>query len=184
MAVQLKQRMTVESFDQWAQRQHDDYEYIGGEAVSVVSNNYASQVAMLIGAFMTVFVTQHRLGWVTGADGGYQVNQERYIPDVGYISRTRQPKPNHDTYNPLPPDLAVEVVSPTDREKVLLVKVSNYLAVGTVVWVVYPQEKEVYIHRPGKGAGRISVDGKLTTPLLPEFALKVKDIFPPEEEAE
>jgi Uma2 family endonuclease len=184
MVVQLKQRMTVTDFDRWIINQDSDYEYVGREALAVVSNNYASQVAMLIGSFLTLFVSRKGLGWVTGADGGYQVNDDRYIPDVGYISKTRQAKPNHDTYNPLPPDLAVEVLSPTDREKTLLIKVSNYLAAGTVVWVVYPEEKEVYIHRPGKGAELITVEGKLTTDLLPDFALSVKGIFPSEETTE
>jgi Uma2 family endonuclease len=172
----------VAEFDQWSQTQDDDYEYIGGEAVSVVSNNYASQVAMLIGTFITVFVSQRNLGWVTGADGGYVVNGERYIPDVGYISRSKQPQPNRDAYNPTPPELAVEVVSPTDNRRTLMIKVSHYLAVGTEAWVVYPDEREVQIYQPGEGATVLGVDDTLTTALLPGFSLPVGDIFPAEGE--
>ncbi len=153
-------------------------EYIGGEAVEMVSNNYASQVAMVIGAFLTLFALQNKLGWVTGADGGYVVSGERYMPDVAFISRQRQPEPCHDAWNPNAPDLAVEVFSPTDDHRLLLVKVSNYLAAGTTVWVVYPDQKEVHVHRPGKGAEVLASAGTLSgDALLPDFTLPVKDIF-------
>lgn len=117
MVLQTTTRMTVDDFERFiTQPENSDmaYEFIGGEIVTVVSNNYCSQIAMLIGAFITLFVKRNQLGQVTGADGGYIVNGERYIPDVGYISKQRQPTPNHDSYNPQAPDLAVAVISPTD----------------------------------------------------------------------
>ena len=179
MVIQTPQTMTVTDFDTWVTAQTGDYEYVAGEVLTVVSNNYASQIAMLVGAFITLFARQHNLGYVTGSDGGYQVNGERYIPDVGYISKERQPQPSHDAYNPNPPDLAVEVVSPTDSERNLLIKVSNYLAVGTDVWIVYPQEREVHVHQSGQGVTILSEQDTLTTEtLLPGFSLPVKDIFP------
>jgi len=181
MVTQLKQPMTTAVFDDWVQQQTEDYEYIAGEVVAVVSNNYCSQIAMLIGAFITLFVKQNNLGQVTGADGGYMVQGERYIPDVGFIGKDKQPKPCHDAYNPQPPDLAVEVVSPTDTEKRLLVKTSNYLASGTTVWIVYPDEKAVHVHRPGQAVTTVKHDETLTSDALPGFSLTVADIFPAEE---
>lgn len=173
--------MSVADFDRWVVGQNADYEFIGNEVLAVVSNNYASQIAMVIGAFMTLFVRQNDLGWVTGADGGYQVNNERYLPDVGFISKARQPQPSREAYNPNAPDLAVEVVSPTDSERRLLLKVSNYLAAGTEVWIVYPDAREVHVHRAGKGATVLSADSRLTSDALPGFSLAVSDIFPAED---
>jgi Uma2 family endonuclease len=75
----------LDEFDRWLRRPENanrDFEFIGGRIVEVGSNPYSSQVAVLIGAMLTVYVVQHDLGWVTGADGGYQVGSERYIPDV------------------------------------------------------------------------------------------------------
>lgn len=185
MATQLKQQMTVEAFDAWVEQLADDanYEYIAGEVVEVVSNNYSSQIAARILTFIGMYLINHSIGYVTGADGGYRVKGERYIPDVAFISKTRQSKPSHATYNPLAPDLAVEVVSPTDTEKLMLVKLSNYLASGTTVWIVYPTEKEVHIHRPGEGAAVLNVEHSLPgDDILPGFSLPVQDIFPPDEE--
>ncbi|MGQ9889985.1 MAG: Uma2 family endonuclease [Aggregatilineales bacterium] len=85
---------------------------------------------------------------MTGADGGYVVGGERYIPDVAFISFTRQPEPSHAAYNPQPPDLAVEVLSPPDKAAVLRIKIVNYLRAGTAVWLVDPAQKTVEIYTP------------------------------------
>lgn len=178
MVVQIRQQMTVDAFDEWVKNLDGDYEYIAGETLPVVSNNYCSMVAAKILTFIGMYLLQHDIGYVTGSDGGYQVHGERYIPDVGFIRRSVQPEPCYESYNPNPPDLAVEVVSPTDKEKNLLVKLSNYLADNTTVWIVYPDEQEVHIHQAGKGATLIDINGTLTSELLPEFKVAVKDIFP------
>jgi Uma2 family endonuclease len=62
----------------------------------------------------------------------------------------RQPELSDDAYNPLAPDLAVEVVSPTDSYKDVSRKVSHYRAAGTTVWVVLPDEQEIEVHIPGE----------------------------------
>ncbi|MCC7206344.1 MAG: Uma2 family endonuclease, partial [Anaerolineae bacterium] len=90
-------------------------ELIGGEVVDVVSNVYASRLAARILGALVAYLDRNPLGDVTGADGGYCVGDDRYIPDVGYMAKARQPDPPLEAaYNPLPPDLAVEVLSPTD----------------------------------------------------------------------
>lgn len=106
------------------------------------------------------------------------MHDERYIPDVGFIRKSTQPEPCHEAYNPNPPELAVEVVSPSDNERKLLVKLSNYLAAGAVVWMVYADTREVHIHQPGESVVILGTDGTLTTDILPGFTLAVQDIFP------
>ena len=105
MAVQTR-RYTVEEFDRMARLPENAerrLEYIGGEIVSVVSNSYSSEVAANILISVGSYVKSRKLGRVTGADGGYKVVNERYIPDVAYISQARQPEPSHEAYNPNPP---------------------------------------------------------------------------------
>jgi len=118
-------------------------------------------------------------GYITGADGGYQIGDERYLPDVAFVSKARQPEPSHETYNPLPPDLAVEVLSPSDQPDVMRLKLANYLAAGTVVWVVNPETRTVEVYTPDKRAYRLGADGTLDGgEVLPGLALPVKDLFP------
>jgi len=39
-------------------------------------------------------------------------------------------------YNPLAPDLAIEVLSPSNDDDEMRIKIANYLAVGTILWVI------------------------------------------------
>ena len=182
MAV-TTQPITVEEFERLAaQPQNADrrLEFVGGESVEVVSNNYSSVVAARVLFKLGVFLEGANVaGYLTGADGGYQIGDERYIPDAAFVSKARQPEPSRETYNPLAPDLAVEVISPSDDLNVLRVKVGNYLAAGTVVWVVRPEAKAVEVYAPGQPVRRLGADGTLDGgDVLPGLALPVKDLFP------
>jgi Uma2 family endonuclease len=116
---------------------------------------------------------------VTGEAGGYTVGDERYIPDVAFISKTRQPEPCRLAYNPLPPDLAVEVLSPTDDPRYVRVKIGNYLGAGVVVWVVDPDTKTVEIYTPGQPVQRLTISGVLEGgAVLPGFRMPVSEMFP------
>lgn len=180
MAIQI-QKMTVEQFDAWVflpENIDHNYEYIAGEIVDMVSNQYSSKIAGLLLTYINIFVIEHSLGDVTGADGGFHVSGERYMPDVGFISRKRQPEPCRETYNPNPPDLAVEVVSPTDTDRMLHIKTTNYLAAGTVVWLVRPEEKTVEVFAPGQAVKILGEDDTLDGgTVLPNFELAIKKIF-------
>src|SRR5262245_61677573 len=130
MAVQTHERVSVEEFERIAalpRNAHKRLEFIGGEIVEVVSSSDASEIAAQILIEIGNHVKAHDLGRVTGADGGYKVSGEDYIPDAAFISSARQPKRPHVAWNPLAPDLAVEVVSPTDKTKEIAVKVANYI---------------------------------------------------------
>ncbi|MBZ0298506.1 MAG: Uma2 family endonuclease, partial [Anaerolineae bacterium] len=147
MAIQQK-LYTVEEFEAVAQLPENRdrrLEYIGGEIVEVVSSNYSSKIAANFLAAIGVYIKGKNLGDVTGADGGYMVSGERYIPDVAFISRQRQPEPSHETWNPLPPDLAIEVLSPSDDEKEVAVKIANYLAANTIVWLVRAVDRRISV---------------------------------------
>ena len=79
---------------------------------------------------------------------------------------------------PLAPDLAVEVISPTDKEANTAVKVGNYLAEKTTVWVVYPETESVHIFHPGKSVITLKIGDTLQDEaLFPGFSLPIKDIF-------
>lgn len=179
MAVRL---YTVEEFEQFAEMPENAdrlFEFIGGEIVEVPSNPFSSAVASTISFFIKLFIRQSQIqGHVTGEAGGYRVSGERYAPDVAYLSKAVQPELVQKGYNPNPPELAVEVISPTDHPRKLQVKIANYLAAGTLLWVVYPQERIVEVYRPGKPVEVLDERGSLSgDDVLPGFTLAVKDIF-------
>jgi Uma2 family endonuclease len=184
MAVQTR-AYTVEEFDQFAalpENAERRLEYIRGEIIDVVSNSYSSEVAVNISFFIKLYLRQQGIGGhVTGADGGYMVAGQRFIPDVAFISKAKQPEPSHDPYNPNAPDLAVEVLSPTDDPRLVRQKMAAYWAAGTVLWIVDAEKKEVEIYAPGQPPANAGIDGTLDGgAVLPGFTLAVKDIFPEE----
>jgi Uma2 family endonuclease len=187
MVVETK-RITVEAFDQLVERPENAdrlFEYIGGEIVEVPSNPYVSEISYNIGFAIKLYLREHNIaGHVTGEAGGYMVAGERYAPDVAFISEQKQPELAQRGHNPNPPDLAVEVDFPStyESQRKLMVKVANYLAAETVVWLVYPETKSVEVYAPGQSVKILDVSGSLDGgDVLPGFALAVKDVFPSEE---
>ena len=68
-------------------------------------------------------------------------------PDVAFVSADRLPE-SREKGSPIPPDLAVEVVSPTDKHYAVPEKALAYLKAGTrLVWVIEPVAKTVMIYR-------------------------------------
>jgi Uma2 family endonuclease len=176
------QRMTAAEFDRFIRQPENasrNFELIAGEIVEkMVSNPRSSSIGALVLGFMAVHVRQNNLGRVTGADGGYMVNGERYIPDAAYISKARQPVQPSDAYNPLAPDLAVEVLSPTNDDEEMRVKVAHYTAAGALVWVIDPDRQRVEVYQSGKPPKILTGDDTLDGgDVLPRFALTVSSIF-------
>jgi Uma2 family endonuclease len=173
--------VTLEEFDQYVflpENAEKHLEYVGGEIVEVVSNNKSSRIGASILARLTIFAEDNDLGWVTGADGGYRVMGERYIPDAAFVSKKRQPTPSEEAYNSIAPDLAVEVLSPTDDRDKLRIKVVNYLLAGTRVWVVDPEKQQVEDYVPGQSPKTLLAEGILDGgDILPGFRLEVSRIF-------
>ena len=174
-------KMTVHEFDQWVHQQDNldtNYEFIGGDIVEVVSNSKSSNTGLLIGSFITIHVHKHDLGHTTGADGGYQVGDERYIPDMGFISKERMPELEDASYISIAPDLALEIISPTDSTRQITFKVANYLASNTTVWVVYPHDEEVEIYAPNQAVVKLTKEDELDGgTILPGFKLSLKKVF-------
>jgi Uma2 family endonuclease len=87
-----------------------------------------------------------------------------------------------EAYSPIPPDLVVEVLSPSNDPGDMRIKITNYLTAGTTMWVVDPYKKLVGIFAPGQKAQKHGLDDTLDGgEVLPGFTLAVKDIFPAEE---
>ncbi|MBI5957186.1 MAG: Uma2 family endonuclease [Chloroflexi bacterium] len=181
MSVQTR-LYTIEEFEQFiAQPSSADklFEYIGGEIVEVPSNPRVSEIAANVSFFIKLFLREQKIaGHVTGEAGGYRVSGERYAPDVAYLSAARQPQLAAEGYNPFAPELAVEVVSPSDVPYLLRLKVANYLKAGTVVWVVDSERQHVEIYVSGQSPRVIGIDGTVDGgEVLPGFTLSVKEIF-------
>jgi Uma2 family endonuclease len=182
MAVQIALPKTAEEFDRWVllpENAGRDYEFIAGKVREVVSNNYSSRIALKIGMKIGVYLDRHDIGWMTGADGGYWIAGERYIPDLAFMSYERQDDAPSVAYNPVPPNLVIEVLSPGNEDFEMAVKIANYLSEGCIVWLVDPQTSQVSVMVPAQPAQKLSIDDTIDGgEILPGFQLPVRDIFP------
>jgi Uma2 family endonuclease len=79
---------------------------------------------------------------------------------------------------PYMPDLAVEIQSPGQSDKLVVDKAEYYLANGTqMVWLVYPTKKLVELLTKDDRQLLTLTDTLRGGTLLPDFSLPVKDIF-------
>jgi Uma2 family endonuclease len=166
----------------------DRYELVHGKLVEremgTKSNWLATQITGLIWAFLRGKLQ----GYVFNAETSYacfhdEPNHMRR-PDVSFIRFGRLPGEKlPEGHCPIPPDLAVEVVSPHDAAEDVSAKVAEFQSVGVpLIWVVYPGTRRVIVHRlPSNPAGRISELTETDTiqgeDVLPGFSCSVAEFF-------
>lgn len=167
-----------EAFIRQAANADKRFELINGSIVEVVSNDTSSEFAAFILGLLLVFVREKNVGRITGADGGYLVNGQRLIPDVAFISYEKKPERLTVSYYPKAPDLAVEVLSPSDQPSDVRVKLNHYQQAGTTVWLVDPEQKRIEVYRPGETVVILTEGDTLKAAgLLEGFTLSVTDVF-------
>jgi Uma2 family endonuclease len=118
------------------------------KSVGVSECEIASILAQLLGAF----VRSRRLGRVL-AETLFRIDPAKdlqYRPDVAFVSHARWPfnrrVPKVAVWD-MVPDLAIEVVSPTNAAAEVQEKVHDYFAAGVIkVWVVFPGQQQVYVY--------------------------------------
>lgn len=174
--------VTKEQFYEFVMRPENrdrNFEYIAGEIVEGVSNNESSSKGANLIAYFGNYVLVNKLGRITGADGGYVINGEDYIPDAAFVSYKRQPTPlKTAAYNPVAPDLAIEILSPGNTTNEIAYKVGNYMAAGTVLWLGNPDKKTIDVYVPGQPVKRLRVGDILEGgDVLPGFQVALADIF-------
>src|SRR5438874_5926949 len=91
-------------------------------------------------------------GWVFGAETGFRLARDPDVvlgPDVAFVRADRLPPPDQrERFLELAPDLAVEIVSPTDRPGDVRAKVPAYLRHGVqLLWIIIePRRQQVIVH--------------------------------------
>ena len=144
------------------------------------------RLASKISRYIGIFADEHNLGEVTVETGYHPPNNRNTLlsPDVAFLSKAKVPKPFPDKYIPIMPDLAIEIVSPSDALRQVRRKAMIYLQNGAqMVWIVLPSEQGVDVCRSVDGA-RLDIefveqDGVLFGEnILPNFELKVSMLFP------
>lgn len=160
------------------------YELINGELKTMSPSSHEhGRIAMRIGALLAGFVWKHKLGEAYGAETGFLLasNPDTVLaPDAAFVREKRAREFRHlKGYWPGAPDLAVEVLSPSDYEPKTKKKVGQWLAFGAQqVWIVDAKHESVTVHRSLTDSSTFGLgDTLVAEDLLPGFSIAVADIF-------
>jgi Uma2 family endonuclease len=158
-------------------------ELIGGELVMMSPAGFDhGRFASRIVAALQNHVTPRGLGIVTTAEAGFQLAHDPdtvRAPDVAFVRAERFPPGGVKGFFQGAPDIAVEVVSPSDRASEVAAKVQDWLRAGcSLVWVVDPESRTVTVHRsPKEIAILTAADTLVGIDVLPEFLMPVVKVF-------
>lgn len=149
------------------------------EAEESVAGGIPGEIGATLSRHLGNFVYPSKLGRVFNAQTDFELaGVGKRQPDVGFVSLPRLPVNVFDSV-PLAPDLAVEVVSKTDKVYDVDVKVGEYLKAGVrLVWVIYPVRQEVEVYRYGHHSRILDMRDELDgEDVIPGFRLKVSAVF-------
>lgn len=172
--------MTAEEFWQLPEGE-GKRELVRGEVRVEMPSGLHGGIALEIGSRLRAWAKAGKHGY-TGVEAGYLLASDPDVirlPDVSYVQANRIPESGiSDKFWELAPDLAVEVISPSETADDVQEKVSDFLAAGTpLVWLVYPRTKQVVVHSPDGLARTLKGEDKLESPLLPGFSCTVVELF-------
>ncbi|MDE2856867.1 MAG: Uma2 family endonuclease [Chloroflexota bacterium] len=161
----------------------EKYYLIDGELyIKMAPSELHGETANLIAHYLTGFVLERGLGRV-GVEVGYHPPGDRrtlLLPDVSFTSKARTAKRARRGYVPMMPDMAVEVVSPSQSLAQARRKAETYLRHGTaLVWLIDPEAKSAEVWQRGTAQREvIDLDGELSgADILPGFSLPLKRLF-------
>ena len=156
----------------------DGYEYVKGELVPMSPpTRIHSKVSVNAIRHLDQYVRENRLGEVH-VEATFQVGERGLKPDVAFVSTSRLDGDENKGF-PIPPDLAIEVVSPTDVQWRVADKAFAYLNAGTpLVWVLDPRSKTVTIYRSERDIALLTYEDTLTgEEVVPGFTCQVSQLF-------
>ncbi len=137
-------------------------------------------IAMEIGRLIANYVKANNLG-IVSTEIGYQLSENPdtvRAPDVSFTSKARV-VPAKGEYDRVAPDLAIEVISPSNTQDEIQQKVIQYFRAGTrLVWAFFPKSRSVYVYRSAHEVTILGVEDTLDGgDVLPGFHVEVGEIF-------
>jgi Uma2 family endonuclease len=158
------------------------HEINAGELITLPpAKSLHSRIARSIFLAIQAVLDKHGL-YEAFAEAGYILAHHPLTirqPDVSMLSKERIRSTAGDNYFEGAPDLAVEIVSPSDSAEDLEIKVNQYLQCGAKqVWIAYPKTRKVHVFSGGKAGAILDENETLEgADLLPGFSTKVADLF-------
>ena len=148
---------------------------------SLGHGEFVSWLTLKVGGY----IINNNLGRISSGDAGFILERNpdgrdtvRGI-DFAFISRAKSPGPLEFKLTDIAPDLAVEVISPSNEASDIHFKVLQLLNAGTAqVWIVYPDSRTIVVHGES-GAYTLREDDTLSGgEILPGFEIPRRRAVP------
>lgn|SRR5262249_9052897 len=169
------------------------YEVVDGQRVRVpLMGVFAAWIASELHSYLAYFARTNDLGRALTEALFHlpaPINRDRR-PDVAFVSYARwaksRPLPRTDNAWDVVPNLAAEVVSPTDSAEQLEQKIAEYFRAGVqLVWVVYPMQSKIHVYAaPTQITVLTKADVLDGGNVLPGFRLTLDQLFTEPADAE
>jgi Uma2 family endonuclease len=157
------------------------YELVDGALVVSPAGGRHGKVTVRLVVRLGGFVEAANLGHIFDSSTGYILpGGNRRAPDVSFVARGRFPGEEVPRgFIELPPDLAVEVLSPGDDPRRVMDKVGEYLQSGVrLVWVIDPETRRAVSYRSLTAVRDVPSEGSLDgEDVVPGFACPVASLF-------
>lgn len=171
--------MTAEQFDALPEEEIRKWELLDGELIEVPgATPEHNMILMSLSSLLHTFAVRRRLGVVLPETDLAVRPDTRLRPDFGFFSiekwRTIDVKrvPVVET-----PDIAVEIISPSETGTTINRKLDAYLKWGVrEVWLIYPETRSLELHT-AVGSQRLTEGSFLTSPHIPGFRVQIADLF-------
>jgi Uma2 family endonuclease len=157
-------------------------EMVDGVLVEKIMAWEEARLASALAHVIQTYLEQHPLGIVLGPDGPIRIESRLIrMPDVSFIAWARVPG---DEMPPGPvmeviPDLAIEVISRSNRPGEMAIKLREYFQAGVrVVWYIYFKQRTARIYSNPDTFSEIDLQGSFDgQDVLPGFRLKLQTLY-------
>lgn len=156
------------------------FELIRGEIVEKMPIQLHAYIVALLTSALFTYLQRNLLGWAL-VEARYQLPEDTanaLVPDLSFV-RSAGRTLTEAGPAPYMPDLAVEVQSPGQSDKLMTDKAQYYLHNGSsMVWLVYPLKRLVEVITANERYLLTGDDLLSGGDLLPGFEITVRDLFP------
>jgi Uma2 family endonuclease len=185
--MQIAKTVTAEEFDHFVNLPENatrDFELINGEIIEMPgASPIHNWIAFKIATLLALYLMNNPIGEALGDNNDLVLAPDLVLrPDALYFSKSRLPKlPEKFT---TAPDIAIEVLSPSNTHSEMEQKVEAYLKHGSVlVWIFYPEKREIRVHFMQADGVRgvrslTEADTLDAGEVLPGFSAPVRNLFP------
>ena len=169
---------TLEEFLLWEPNDGFKYEWNDGELIKFTGMKQQQWYVYDILNLLFIEKGYYKIGTLMAEADVQLTGIQMRRPDIAYFTR-EQINIGKINEEDVIPEFAIEVISTNDQIIKVRQKLSEYFKTGVkVVWLIYPEEKEVEVFTSYKQVKICTgTDICSASPVLPDFEISVEELF-------